>query len=350
MNQDPFNNELEDKKIEELALRLKKEGNKMHPGGLPVRPAVETSSDQNVKPDIPESAEVEEFSKEKISSIVKPLQTYERDIADTIRHKETSVVSINLAEQKRKQESGETNTIKVEKFTKNTVILFLSVILIIVGAGTLTLFYFLHKDKAPRIQPQAEDILITLDSTKEVNLTGKNRNQIIEAVKKELSTHNAPLESIVKLSFVKLTDGVQKKEEGIDEFLSPLSSDAPPSLLRSFDGVWIFGFQSADSNGPFIIAKLSSFENAFDGMLRWENHMAENLGPIIINQEGGPVELKKTFEDEVVNNKDVRVLKNVRGETAIMYSFLNEKTLLITNNERTFKEILNRFLASKLVR
>ena len=58
----------------------------------------------------------------------------------------------------------------------------------------------------------------------------------------------------------------------------------------------------------------------------------------------------RPFEDRIIRNKDVRVMKDSAGNIVLLYGFLDQKNLVITTNEQTFQEILNRFFASHIVR
>lgn len=46
-------------------------------------------------------------NKEEVGAILKPLRTYERDIADMIRAHQTSEVAVNLAKQKKEEQKPE---------------------------------------------------------------------------------------------------------------------------------------------------------------------------------------------------------------------------------------------------
>jgi hypothetical protein len=49
-----------------------------------------------------------------------------------------------------------------------------------------------------------------------------------------------------------------------------------------------------------------------------------------------------SFSDVVIRNMDTRLLRDLEGNTALLYSFPNESTLIITTNEGTFFEVSQR--------
>ena len=94
-------------------------------------------------------------------------------------------------------------------------------------------------------------------------------------------------------------------------------------------------------------------------MIRWEKDMAADLRKIFIEQKIttgtstqniSSINLNSNFEDLVIKSKNVRALRDGRGNIVLLYSFLNEEYIVITTNDDTFREVLNRFLTSKLVR
>jgi len=46
--------------------------------------------------------------------------------------------------------------------------------------------------------------------------------------------------------------------------------------------------------------------------------------------------------DNIIENKDVRILKNSTGEVVLLYTFPNTNTLIITGNIETLKVVLDR--------
>ncbi len=53
------------------------------------------------------------------------------------------------------------------------------------------------------------------------------------------------------------------------------------------------------------------------------------------------------FKDEVINNRDLRVLKTVSGKTLMYYTFINDKFLLIAKDFETLDEIAKRLATSQ---
>jgi len=125
-------------------------------------------------------------------------------------------------------------------------------------------------------------------------------------------------------------------------FLAPL---APGAFTRSVTNI---SFGSLD-NRPFIILRVNNFDNAFSGMLAWEQTMSSDLAPLF-----GPAVTESLdaqartstqtrgafFKDIVASNLSSRVLVNERGEDRILYTFLDRQTIVITTDRLQLANIL----------
>lgn len=178
-----------------------------------------------------------------------------------------------------------------------------------------------------------------------VSLNGEN--ELIHVVVRKVGTESSPL----------LTTS---------ELMALLESRAPGSLVRAFDDVFMTG---ALGESRFLILKLASFENAFAGMLSWEENIAEDLTPILAN--GLTVKAiapGSVFKDVIVRNKDVRVLEHTVDsanspqasttegtfteftETVLLYSFFDNNMLIITDSIETLQSLIERLARERLSR
>lgn len=311
----------------------------------------------------PEDAEKE---KQAAFAIVKPLQTYDRDIAESIRKTNASVASINVMEQKKKAEKPErTLGDRAQKVAWGGVATLTSIVLLLSAVGIFGFLYYAYKSKPP-IVTTPEYSVISTDQLRKVDATDAGRDKLIKILVDNLKEGGASANAENSLTEIKLTEKVPVKNSGGEntteekqisssQFMSLLAGSAPATLARAFGGPWIFGFYKTDHAEPFILANISSFDNAFDGMIKWEGTMSKDLEKVFLEYESGDETatigtLNNSFEDEIIKSKNVRALKNTRGETVLLYSFLSDNYVLITVNNTVFKEVLSRFLTSKLVR
>ncbi|TSD03190.1 MAG: hypothetical protein Athens071416_251 [Parcubacteria group bacterium Athens0714_16] len=300
------------------------------------------------------------------------IRTYEGDISDVVKFKKASVAGIAVAEQKRRDGEGEyfiDN--KKESFsqkfldkktliTGGSILLFVIAIIIIILSLTGT-----ENTADVKILPTQIEIIFS-NETKNIDVTGVDKKTFVSKVLEERKTNKSQLGSITKI--LATTEDVEIiKILTPSEFLNLLEIKLPVSLSKYLSDEFMFGIHSVRNIEPFIILKTSSFENAFTGMLEWEKTMENDLGPIFID---GPskttnknsteiiadsgtttsesfVNIKKTFEDIVIRNKDTRVLNDAKGNSKLMYLFPDRETILITTNQYTVAEILDRLIRVK---
>ena len=136
------------------------------------------------------------------------------------------------------------------------------------------------------------------------------------------------------------------------EFMRAIAPTEPDELTRSFGTDFFFGVHTLDENVPFLILPITSYENAFSGMLAWENSLNEDLSPLFtrvqyekLDARGAPMLAR--FEDVIIRNYDVRALRNKSGDIRMLYSFPSRNMLIIAESPNTFIEALARLRAER---
>lgn len=283
---------------------------------------------------------------------VKPIRTYERDLAELVREKEASQAKVRLEEQEKKGKKKEKVSAQTAKIGRQTsdysavkkVIVLGLIFLVILGGVLISLQIgriIQNKRIVKEIPPErtiSADTIIRGDSLKIVPITQLNRENLLTEIKnkKENLVPNSGI------NILHITQSVATQEVALtaDQFLETLRVRAPSSLIRSLGRKMEFGFVAKENVSPFLILEIDSFEHAFAGMLSWENNLAGDLRELIAKDR----EVRGNFEDMTVRNRDLRILRGRAGETITLYSFLDNRHLLITDEVGTFREILDRFL------
>jgi len=310
--------------------------------------------------------------------VIKNLRTYQGDVAEAIKNQNASVLTITLAEKKKRdKEEIEKPKQKDPETKKGFWSVLISLLLIILGVGTVVGFYYLQK-QIPVAQIQTpgsapEETIIRYNTQKSISVDGATREEFVSVINGErLKGETKPNE----ITYIFLN---KNKQAGIQtvstkELFAILNTKIPGATLRSFGDQFMFGFFQDERTEPFLLIRISSYQNAFDGMLKWEETMNGDVGALFLpvsvpgeisaqNSEStsthsivtplpqlSTFQINKNFEDETLRNKDARVLKNSNGDILMLYSFLDKETLLITSNENTLKEMLNKLISQKLIR
>ncbi len=131
----------------------------------------------------------------------------------------------------------------------------------------------------------------------------------------------------------------------VESILTVLGPRAPGSFLR---GVKEIAFGGAYGE-PFIVLTTSSFDTAFSGMLSWEEAMSADLSPLFgspVSSSFNPEVRTNTgtsaafFKDIIANNKNARLLVDENGDDRIIYTFINQNTVVITTTREALSDII----------
>lgn len=322
---------------------------------------------------------------------IKSLRTYESDVAEALGQNNVTVARIAIAENQKQttniptqqapqstttptpEQPKEPQAIPLVKpveppmtvrppeiirnstpeephhFNKNILMFFVGVLFI--SAGIFGGYYFYTKSPlapAPQTATPRGGYrgILTSNTQKKVflgSLIGKRLEEVLAFEKTQAKL--APGQ-VLEVYFVKGTEG-EPYLITPEEFISLSTTQSPESVRTSLGERFMFGFhETTQGTEPFIVLKSKFFQNTFTGMLKWEPIMFDDMKSwFATNVQGGTV-----FEDKIVKNKDVRVLKNGNGTIVLLYSFLDRENLVITTNEATFLEILDRFEKQTYVR
>ncbi len=318
--------------------------------------------------------------KEKAASILSPLRTYERDVADMIRKQQTSVVTVKLAEKKKEEiiRQGSASSV-AEHYTRNALLAILAIALIAVGIALFGFMYYLRAKSAvvPQDKTPLASTIIPSDAERQINLTGLSYDTLTRLFSDFVKEPHAD-DSITHIRVVS-QDTAGLTEATPELFFAAVAPRAPSSLTRAFGTTLFAGVYSLNTQYPFLIITVDSFNNAFAGMLAWEKNMYADLGPLFHKDDAdqhtsAPIIInalatttssttpalpvappptivpKENFEDAIIKNKDARVLRDSRDRILLIYSFIDERTLLITDSEQSFDEMITRLTTAKLIR
>jgi hypothetical protein len=127
------------------------------------------------------------------------------------------------------------------------------------------------------------------------------------------------------------------------DFFTSIGITLPLQVQLSLDGTYMLGTMVANPNHPFIILGISSFENAFAGMLGWEKTMRSDFGGFIaIDHPAEPAVplVPETFTDTTIENQDVRELLDASSSSLLLYTFVGTTKLVITTDPATMSAIV----------
>ena len=302
---------------------------------------------------------------------LKALRTYKGDLEQVVGTDEGSLVGIASAESIKRYSGQQVAPTVIEnransnsEAIKKIGIVILSTILVVLGVGSA--FYFYGKSNSVIVNPtQNVSSFIFVDENYGFDITDLSRRQILNELTAINNSTNISLGRIrnvfITESFIDEQGLEQRALVNASDFLKAIDAQVPASFLRSLGRDFMVGIHVFNGNQPFIILSTGFYENAFVGMLEWERDLKEDFTPFLGEEKAKTVDTTQTnttvyktttptFSDAVLKNKDVRVLKDDDGKIILLYSFVDQNTIVITTNESTFSEVLSRYTSSRTSR
>ncbi len=290
---------------------------------------------------------------------VVPLHTLKDDLQEAIRVQKMSLIRAAAIEQdskrvEKKVELRKEPTHSGHGFRTFMISLFvLLLILAAVGGG------YMYLQQMSTATPINTGIVFT-ETTVSLpvqNLTSFELKHTLFQIRDNPSAGGGSITRIVPTIEVGDTSAASGQKAAVrpvtlEEFMKALGVHASPDLSRALGTDFMFGINSVDSNAPVFVIPVTSYERAFAGMLAWEPTMNADLQPVftgvpdqVIGADGLPQ--KRNFTDTVIQNYDVRALKDDNGVIKLYYSFPSQGILVIGESQFSFTEVLSRLRAAR---
>ena len=279
------------------------------------------------------------------------VRTYRGDLMGAVKGNKISMVDMALAEDKKQTRAKTKLALPTSK--KNLALLALSVFFIIIGIASFFLLKFLQPTPLIQVQSVNLEPLIYSEYQREIFLDKTTKLQLTKLIRTEIADTGIPLGSLIHFYLTTRNEGEAGKILlTTSELTQLMDSRVSDTFLRFVEPNFMFGFYSSYDYEPFLILKTSSYENTFPEMLVWEADLIEDLKTIFINDGNALLGLDRLrdaqyqFKDIVVNNKDARAVLDGGGKILFVYSFADEKTIVITTSSRALQEIFDRLTIS----
>jgi hypothetical protein len=132
---------------------------------------------------------------------------------------------------------------------------------------------------------------------------------------------------------------VSSRSATTQEILPLIAHNLSAGTARALDTSLTLGSITVGTNEPFIILRSANFDTLFTGMLAWEANMHADLAPLFGVADG----IKRSFSDAIRGNASTRILYDTTGKEVLLYSFINQRTVVITTSSTALSALVSRF-------
>jgi hypothetical protein len=279
--------------------------------------------------------------KKKVEDVT--LETYMGDMARVVSDSSENGMIKKVIEEEEKH--GTENKRKSPENQMNKIFLSVGAVLIILAFVAVSLVFFFRKEIFTVEVKQPYVPIIFTDQTAFKEISNFKKEQITQTILNEAKTAEFKIGGIEGIYLT-----LDKKVLGFRKFLELINANLDQTKIPFINDNFLIGATNKEGIDLFILLKMRSIADVFEGMRLWESKMFFDLHGFFgmeLNSETKYL-LTKDFEDGIVQNKNARILRDNEGEIIMMYIFAEEDSLIITNSEIAVKEAMLRLASSTL--
>ena len=271
----------------------------------------------------------------------KVVRTYSSDLAKSVQEKGGEAYRIARVEQGIKEREAK---IMAKRNKMNLLFGLGGLGLIVTGIIAFVYFSSITKVILNPEPPATGKSIFYFDSQNKINVEGMDYGKILIAYRKTIAETKKPSGQIEAIDF---TENNQKIS--LSRFFNLLQINPPKEAEGFWDKNYFVGlFFDSGENWPFIILRTSSYRDISQKIIPWENLMLDDLSAwldIDVTGENSYL-LQSKWSDDIISNKETRVIKDKSGGIAILYTYLDENNILFARNKKTLDETLLRLYSS----
>jgi hypothetical protein len=310
-------------------------------------------------PAIPKSEIHKTSSEEK--PFIPSMRTFKDDLQTLVKVKKMSLVkAATLENDKRRGQNKVASSggaVRAKSRARVFAITFSIVVLIGLGGLATLAVITIQSQRSSDLPVQDDNSFLFAEQTFTIPLNGQKPRDLMNQLARSRQGVSLTLGAITRIVPTVIETNIETKQEierqaSTSEFFSSIGARAPQDLVRSFDDAFFLGIHTIDENVPIIIIPVLLYQNAFAGMLKWEDNINEDLTPLFTKlpyqtkDADGNISLNR-FEDVIIRNFDARALRDLDGSIKLLYAFPTREILIIAENPFSFVESLARLRAER---
>ncbi len=290
---------------------------------------------------------------------VAPIHTLKHDLQSVVQDQKVSLVrAVALEEDKRalRDQMAGSQMAQESNRRRTTGLIVLMSGLILTGLVALAAVFLVMEQRAgSKGEPIASQSLIFSEQTIPFLIGTQSSDELKRQLAGARETTALTLGAMTHLRpIIQSTDpqtqSIYEREATTAEFLTALGAHAPDELIRALGDTFFFGMHTVDEQAPLLVIEVKSYERAFAGMLEWEQSLNGDLVPVFTGVSrlvDTGILTERRFEDDIMRNFDVRVLKDDSGVIQLYYAFPTRTILIIAESPYSFSELLSRLRAER---
>lgn len=302
------------------------------------------------------------------------MHTFSSDFANRIDQKNASTFSV-LAAQQDAAPLPVPHALTPDTGNKKRVITAVAtgvVLLVLAGGGVYATYQFVMGMRNTPVTLVTVPSIVFADEYKELSGGGSVLMGALAGSANETLVAGNVLVTYVSEPLSGEGDMLLTKPAQGGALITALALPAPDILIRNIASESTVGVVNARSQTrAFFALRVESYERTYAGMLTWEPRMQRDLDvlyplypaasvpvpeavpasltatttvststPVFVDPV--PAQARTRFDDAVVANHDVRILRDTAGNALLLYGYADKQTLLIVRDEDAFETLLAR--------
>ena len=294
----------------------------------------------------PSSAPTPQQPKERNKAIV---HTFRDDVQNLVRTQKVSLTKMAALESDSDASAPTYGAAPAPRRRLASIMLSVALLIAAVGIG-FGAYYAYQLNTTPLTSAQPVQAMFFTEARESIDVTGGGPRDILTLLASARRDILFSLGSVVELYLVREETlpegGTQIVRLGAAELLARLNARVPETFTETLNPDYILGIHIIEENVPFMVFTTRSYGHTFAGMFEWEQHIEEDLMPFLspgaMMVTPATAQASNTFGDTVIDNLDVRILRDGAGDIRVLYAFVNRTTVIITTNIRTLLEVASR--------
>ncbi len=289
---------------------------------------------------------------------MRALHTLKDDLQGLVDDNKMSLIKATALEEEKRQKRDNVAPAPAHKSDRKPIarVVIFALTFVFLGVLALTAMFFVAGQRQTNTPPPLPSIMFSEQTLAFPLLQGRLASEARQQLALARTQVALTLGAIARIAPListpnELGESVQRPAT-TEEFMRSIGAVPPESLVRALSDEFFFGVHALDENVPILVVPVLVYERAFAGMIEWEKSINDELAPIftaipaqITNPEGKSV--PRAFEDVIVQNYDVRILRDARGTVRFLYAFPTRDILIFAESPNSFVEILARLRAER---